>query len=375
MTDNVAHVRDNTTAFTDDPSIGWGEKTFVYAHGNRGDAPDVERRRFVFRNRSPKTSSMIGETLPTPSGAPVTVRAAIGDTTDHTVPLAPYSLLNPPPTLTTPLAVDIPVLPPGELERLSVEHAHTRDPQLREMLVIYHQRLVRSIASRFMGAGESIEDLIQVGNIGLINALDRYDPGQGTRFSTYATPTILGEIKRYFRDKTATIKVPRWLQELNQHARRYQHILTQELGRSATPAEIAVRMNVSEEDVLMAMESSEASNPLSLDSQLDAGSDSASLFDLVGRLDAGLWEFESFDDLRSAMDALHPREREVISLRFFEEMSQAKIAKKLNISQMHVSRLQQRALRRLRDLLSDAEDAPPRRAGGKRRVVAKTVTD
>ncbi|MBC8139494.1 MAG: SigB/SigF/SigG family RNA polymerase sigma factor [Fibrella sp.] len=277
--------------------------------------------------------------------------------------------------MTTPLAVDIPILPPGELERLSVQHAHTRDSQLREMLVIYHQRLVRSIASRFLGAGESIEDLIQVGNIGLINALDRYDPTQGTRFSTYATPTILGEIKRYFRDKTATIKVPRWLQELNHNARRFQHILTQELGRPATPAEIAVRMNVSEDDILMAMESGEASNPLSLDSQLDAGSDSASLFDLVGRLDAGLWEFESFDDLRSALEILHPREREVISLRFFEEMSQAKIAKKLNISQMHVSRLQQRALRRLRELLSDAEEDTIRRPSGKRRAITRSGSD
>jgi RNA polymerase sigma-B factor len=134
-------------------------------------------------------------------------------------------------------------------------------------------------------------------------------------------------------------------------------------------------LNVSEEDVLMAMESGEASNPLSLDSQLDAGSDSASLFDLVGRLDAGLWEFESYDDLRSAMDTLHPREREVISLRFFEEMSQAKIAKKLNISQMHVSRLQQRALRRLRDLLSDAEEDTTRRPLNKRRVAIKSVTE
>lgn len=373
MNENTVHNSETSSVFTDDAPIEWGEKKFVYALGKR-KLPSPAEKQVVLSSGSKITSSMIGETLPTHTGAPVTVRAAIGDTTDHTLPLAPYSLVNPPPTLTTPLAVDIPVLPPGELERLSVQHAHTRDPQLREMLVIYHQRLVRSIASRFLGAGESIEDLIQVGNIGLINALDRYDPGQGTRFSTYATPTILGEIKRYFRDKTATIKVPRWLQELNHNARRYQHILTQELGRAATPAEIALRMNVSEDDILMAMESSEASNPLSLDSQLDAGSDSASLFDLVGRLDAGLWEFESFDDLRSAMETLHPREREVISLRFFEEMSQAKIAKKLNISQMHVSRLQQRALRRLRDLLSD-EDETPRRAGSKRRAVIKSVAD
>ncbi|MBC8139837.1 MAG: SigB/SigF/SigG family RNA polymerase sigma factor [Armatimonadetes bacterium] len=274
----------------------------------------------------------------------------------ESVPLAPYSLINPPPTLETPLSVDIPLLPPGELERLSVEHSHTRDTELRDRLVMYHQRLVRSLAGRFSGTGELLEDLIQVGNIGLINALDRFDATQGTRFSTYATPTILGEIKRYFRDKSATIKVPRWLQELSHHVRREQHILSQETGRPPTPAEIAERMEMSEADIRMALESGEVSSPLSLDSQMDMATDTASLFDLIGRPDAGLSEFEAYGDLRSAMQTLHPREREVISLRFFDEMSQAKIAKQLDISQMHVSRLQQRALRRLRELLSDDED-------------------
>ncbi len=356
---------------TDEAPLRWARRTFVYATGDRA-ASSPTAKTSVSTRRSQTTFSMIGDTHPSRTSVPVTVRTQHSDSAGSNIPLAPYSLVNPPPSLATPLAVDIPILPPGELERLSVEHARTKDPQLRAMLVIYHQRLVRSIATRFMGAGESLEDLIQVGNIGLINALDRYDSSQGTRFSTYATPTILGEIKRYFRDKTATIKVPRWLQELNQSSRRLQHTLTQALGRSATPAEIAMHLNVSEEDVLMAMESSEASNPLSLDSQFDMGTDSASLSDLVGRHDVGLWEFESFGDLRSAMETLPSREREVISLRFFEEMSQAKIAKKLNISQMHVSRLQQRALRRLRELLSDGDDDLTKRASGsKRRNISK----
>lgn len=273
-----------------------------------------------------------------------------------TAPLAPYSLVNPPPALETPLSVEIPHLPPGELERLSVEHSHTRDTELRDRLVMYHQRLVRSLAGRFSGTGELLEDLIQVGNIGLINALDRFDATQGTRFSTYATPTILGEIKRYFRDKSAAIKVPRWLQELSHHVRREQQALTQEMGRPPSPTEIAERMEMSESDIRMALESSEVSSPLSLDSQMDTATDTASLFDLVGRPDAGLSDFETFGDLRSAMATLTVREREVVTLRFFEEMSQAKIAKQLDISQMHVSRLQQRALRRLRELLSDDEE-------------------
>jgi RNA polymerase sigma-B factor len=260
-----------------------------------------------------------------------------------------------PSALTNPLMVDIPPLPPGELERLSAEHAVTRDEQLRDVLILHHQRLVRSIAARFLGAGEALEDLIQVGNIGLINALDRYNPAQGTRFSTYATPTILGEIKRHFRDKTSGIKVPRWLQELHQATRRASQALTQELGRTPTVAELAQRLGVSEEEVAEALESGEATNLLSLDTHLESRGtlDSASLLDLVGKVDRTLHEFEAYGDLRSAMEALGPREREVISLRFFDEMSQAKIAKKLNISQMHVSRLQQRALKRLRELLSE----------------------
>ncbi len=267
------------------------------------------------------------------------------------------------PALTTPLLADVPLLPPGELERLSVEYALTRDLKLRDLLILHHQRLVRSIAIRFLGAGEAIEDLIQVGNIGLINALDRYNPAQGTRFSTYATPTILGEIKRHFRDRATGIKVPRWLQELHQATRRVSQILTQELGRSPYLAEIASRLGVSEEDVIEAMESGEAINLVSLDSQLDIPGtvDSATLVDLVGRKDKTLLEFENYGDLRTAIETLGTREREVIALRFFDEMSQAKIAKHLNISQMHVSRLQQRALKQLRAILSDEVQLPPRR--------------
>jgi len=283
-----------------------------------------------------------------------------------------------PSALVSPLTMDIPTLPPGQLERLSVEYARSRDPRLRAQLVLCHQRLVRSIVTRFLGTGESLDDLIQVGNIGLINALDRYDPGQGTRFSTYATPTILGEVKRYFRDKTSAIKVPRWLQELNQSVRKSAQALTQELGRSPTVAEIAARLKVSEEDVAAAMECGEATNLLSLDTHLDPSSsnDTASLLDLVGRQDGALTDFEAFGDLRKAIDSLNEREREVISLRFFEEMSQAKIAQLLNISQMHVSRLQQRALRNLRTLLSDEirpTGAPPLSAAATAAALAEAA--
>jgi RNA polymerase sigma-B factor len=271
------------------------------------------------------------------------------------------------PALIPPYNVDVPPLPPGELERLSVEYATSRDVRLRDLLILHHQRLVRSIATRFLGAGEALDDLIQVGNIGLINALDRYNPAQGTRFSTYATPTILGEIKRHFRDKAAGIKVPRWLQELNQATRRTTQTLTQELGRPPAIQEIAERLGITDEEVVEALECGEASNLLSLDTHLELSTalDSSSLFDLVGRMDKTLHDFEIYGDLRNAMQLLGPREREVISLRFFEEMSQAKIARKLNISQMHVSRLQQRALKRLKELLSDEVATLPTRNKGK----------
>jgi RNA polymerase sigma-B factor len=260
---------------------------------------------------------------------------------------APFSQARP--------STEITIIDMKELERLSREYARTRDARLRDTLILHHQRLVKSIAARFAHSGESLEDLIQVGNIGLINALDRFDPDQGTRFSTYATPTILGEIKRYFRDKACGIKIPRWLQELHHAVRQVSQQLTYENGRAPSIAEIAARLGATEEETLEALESGEAMNLLSLDSHLSPGGavDSPTLLDIVGERDAALREFEVFGDLRQALNCLDSREREVIALRFFDEMSQAKIAKRLNISQMHVSRLQHRALKRLRDLLSE----------------------
>ena len=269
--------------------------------------------------------------------------------------MAMHSILNNP---TRPYAGPMPpalreFIPSGELERLSYEYAVTRNPELRDALILQHQRLVRSIAARFAGGDEPLEDLIQVGTIGLINALDRYDPSQGTRFSTYATPTILGEIRRYFRDKAVGIKIPRWLQELQQAIRRVATELTLALGRTPTPQEMATRLDVSEEHILLAMESQEVGNLLSLDTYLETGSptEGASMQDIVGQPDRLLNEFERYGDLRGALSALGDREREVISLRFYDELSQAKIAQRLNISQMHVSRLLAKSLARLRDEL------------------------
>ncbi len=247
------------------------------------------------------------------------------------------------------------VLAPGQLERLSVQYALSRDPRLRELLILHHQRLVRSLAARFLGLGETLEDLVQVGNIGLINALDRFNPHQGNRFSTYATPTILGEIRRHFRDKAPVLKMPRWVAEVQRAARRAGLELMQELGRNPTAGEIAQHLGESEERVLTALDSSDAVHVLSLDAVVESGgSEASALGELIGRCDRTLCEFEQFGDLRSALLRLCDREREVIALRFFDDMSQASIARRMNLSQMHVSRLQQKALCRLRALLAES---------------------
>ena len=245
--------------------------------------------------------------------------------------------------------------PDLHLQAFSLEYARTGDPVLREVLIMHHQKLVHYVAARFLGSGETLEDLVQVGNIGLINAIDRYDPSRDIKFSTFAMPTIIGEIKRHFRDRTWHVKVPRWLQELSHSARKCQQALTARLGRMPTIPEVAAEMNVPEEDILEALEIVHIANTLSLETRLDpgGGGDSATLMDMIGRIDSAMHDIDAYSDLRRALDFLDVRERQVIQLRFFDELSQAKIARKLNISQMHVSRLQQRALARLHELLAE----------------------
>lgn len=242
-----------------------------------------------------------------------------------------------------------------DAESLFAQYSETKNLQIRDRLVLMHQNLVRFLAGKFMNRGEPIEDLVQVGTIGLINAIDRFDPGRGTKFSTYATPTIVGETRRHFRDKAWSLKVPRRLQELNLSANKAVESLSQKLGRAPTIREIAQAVGASEEETLEAIELGNAYDTVSLDSKLAYESESAplSLAEFVGDMDGSLETLERFGDLNQAMDCLDTRERSIIYLRFFRDMSQTEVAKKLNISQMHVSRLQQKALRRLKELLSD----------------------
>ena len=242
----------------------------------------------------------------------------------------------------------------GDAEELFREFARTRSELLRERLIAMHQNLVRFLAGKFANRGEPLEDLVQVGTIGLVNAVDRYDPDRGTKFSTYATPTIVGEIRRYFRDKAWSMKVPRRLQELNQAANKAVDLLAVKQGRPPTIAEIAHAIGTTEEETLEAIELGNAYDTISLDSRMMTEAESApmTLAEFVGGEDETLTTLQRYGDLAAAIESLEEREKVIITLRFFKDLSQAEVAKKLNISQMHVSRLQHRALNNLKKLMT-----------------------
>jgi RNA polymerase sigma-B factor len=227
--------------------------------------------------------------------------------------------------------------------------------QLRDELVVLHLNLVRFLAVRFANRGEPIDDLVQVGTVGLLKAIDRFELERGVEFTTYATPTIVGEIKRYFRDKGWAVKVPRRLQELNLAVNRAGDKLAIDLGRSPTVAELAEHLNAGEDEILEAQELGQAYNLLSLDSEVSGENDkrSQTLADTVGVSDAGLALLEDRANLERAFEVLTGRERVIIYLRFYESVSQTEIAKRLNVSQMHVSRLQAKALDKLRAVLAE----------------------
>jgi RNA polymerase sigma-B factor len=248
-------------------------------------------------------------------------------------------------------------IPREELRALHREYRATSDPErkerIKERLVEGYRSLVYFLARKFMNRGEPLEDIVQVGFLGLIKAIDRFDPDLGNEFTTFATPTVTGEIKRYFRDKGWAIRFPRRLQELYQQVLRANEELKRELSRTPRVAEIAERLKVSEEEVLEAMEMSPAHAPLSLNAPVSSSAeeDGRSLFDAIGNPDPNLDRVEMRDVLRRAMEHLTPRERSIMAMRFYDEMSQSEIAKRLGISQMHVSRLQRAALDHLRQVV------------------------
>ncbi len=227
--------------------------------------------------------------------------------------------------------------------------------RLRDELAVAHLNLARFLAAKFANRGEPLDDLVQVGTVGLLKAIDRFDLERGVEFTTYATPTIVGEIKRYFRDKGWAVKVPRRLQELNLAVNRAGDKLAMELGRSPTVAELALHLSAGEEEILEAQELGQAYNLLSLDSEVSGEGDrkGQTLSDTVGVSDAGLDLLEDRANLERGFTVLNGRERVIIYLRFYESVSQTEIARRLNVSQMHVSRLQAKALEKLRSVLAE----------------------
>ena len=225
---------------------------------------------------------------------------------------------------------------------------------VREKLVDQYIGLVEFLARRFRNRGEPLEDLVQVGTIGLLKAIDRFELEREVEFSTYATPTIVGELKRHFRDKGWAVRVPRRLQELHLELTKIISNLGQELGRSPTVSEIAESAGISEETVLEGMEIAHAYSFTSLDAPIDSeDSESSSFADQMGSEDEQLENLEYRASLAPEMAKLPERERKILFLRFYRGMTQSEIAERLGISQMHVSRLLNRTLMRLREALGE----------------------
>jgi RNA polymerase sigma-B factor len=232
------------------------------------------------------------------------------------------------------------------------------DPQrqrVRDELVEMHLPLVEYLARRFRNRGEPLDDLIQVATIGLIKSVDRFDLERGVEFSTYATPTIVGEIKRHFRDKGWAIRVPRRLQELKLSLAKATSDLSQKNGRAPTVAELAKQLEMTEEEVLEGLESANAYSAVSLDAPDTGDDDSPAVADSLGTTDESLEGVEYRESLKPLLERLPPREKKILLLRFFGNMTQSQIAAELGISQMHVSRLLARTLAQLREGLL-AED-------------------
>jgi RNA polymerase sigma-B factor len=223
----------------------------------------------------------------------------------------------------------------------------------RDELVHLHMPIVEYVARRFYGRGEPMNDLVQVASIGLINALDRFDPARGLEFTSYATPTIIGEIKRYFRDKGWIVRVPRRLQEVRSAMGPATADLNQQLGRSPTVAELAARIGATDDEVVEALESGNAYSPASIEAQTDPAS-GWSLADTLGFDDAGIEQIEYRESLKPLLASLGERERTILVLRFFHNRTQSQIAEEIGLSQMHVSRLLARTLAQLRTGLADA---------------------
>jgi RNA polymerase sigma-B factor len=244
-----------------------------------------------------------------------------------------------------------------ESDKLLLRRYHEQgDVGAREQLIERYMSLVRSLARRYSYRGEQLDDLVQIGAIGLIKAIDRFDVNRGVELTTYATPNIIGEIKRHFRDRGWAVRVPRGLQELNIQLSKLLEQMTVQLGRSPTIPELAKAAGVTDEEVLEALESGRAYSSLSLSA--GSGFDEDGELDPLESLGTEEHQYEVSEDravLQPGFRVLDERERTILHLRFFEGLTQSQIAQQVGISQMHVSRLIRRSLEKIREeIASDA---------------------
>jgi RNA polymerase sigma-B factor len=231
-----------------------------------------------------------------------------------------------------------------------------RDPAAREELVRRYLPFAKNLALRYRGASESFDDLLQVANLGLVNAVDRFDPVRGTPFAAFASPTILGELKRHFRDRVWTVRVPRGLHDRMAEVEKATTTLTVELQRSPSVGEIATKLQIEPAEVLEVLEANHNRRPLSLDRPVGGEDDESPASEWVGDEDEG---YELIDDklaLEGVLPQLDDRERLILRLRFVEDMTQSQIAEQIGHSQMHVSRILRRTLERIREEVAEQED-------------------
>jgi RNA polymerase sigma-B factor len=238
--------------------------------------------------------------------------------------------------------------------RLLKAYHERGDQHARDELVTRFMPLARQLARRYQRGNEPLDDLVQVASLGLIKAIDRYSLERGTAFSSYAVPTILGELKRYFRDVGWAVHVPRGMQERIMQVNSTVEVLSRRLGRSPTPAEIGKEIGARPEDVLEALEASVAYEASSLDAPRSTDSDSDSYAESIGADDDAYEQIEYMQTIAPTMRALPERDRMVLKLRFEDDLTQSEIADRIGVSQMHVSRLIRRALARLRTVADAA---------------------
>ena len=237
-----------------------------------------------------------------------------------------------------------------EIKEMFYEFSETKDPKLRSILIEKHLYIAEILAKKYVNKGIEYDDLFQVASIGLVYAIDRYDVHKGFEFSSFATPTIVGEIKKYFRDKGWVIRVPRRIQEVSKKVNNAKTHLSQNLQRSPTVKDIAEYLNLTEEDVLEALEASHVYAPQSLDTTFDSQNDDreVNLKDLVGEDDLYFDQIETKDFISKAMTRLTEMEKKILVDRYFDKKTQVSIAKELNISQMTVSRIEKKIIEKFK---------------------------